>query len=120
MKVNQNKEFYLGFPNFETRKLCLYQSIISYHNLQIETGRYTQKNNQKLFLHCKVVEDEEHFEEIFFYSKRNFLIYIILTLEKPVTQLIPLMFFHVKRVSFFIKQSLELGTGVFYLYLILT
>jgi hypothetical protein len=49
MKVNQNKEFYLGFPNFETRKLCLYQSIISYHNLQIETGRYTKKNNQNYF-----------------------------------------------------------------------
>ena len=51
MKVNQNKEFYLGFPNFETRKLFLYQSIISYHNLQIETGRYTQKKLTKNYFY---------------------------------------------------------------------
>lgn len=123
IKLNNEQEYYLKYPNFETRRLFT-QFRISDHRLQIEKGRYLKlPREQRICTTCETIEDEKHFllyckinenlRNTFFddisFKIPNFNNFT--DIEKLVDLLNPTDFCQVKRTASFIKQSLELRTG---------
>ena len=122
MKNNLGKEFYLSDSNYENRKF-ISKFRIADHSLEIEHGRYKKSPcEQRLcsFYNLNEVDDEVHFFLKCDHNKlfRSNLLYdfnisnVNPYLDSLKAILNPENFRQIQSLGSFIKQSLELRTGV--------